>query len=244
MRGIDVSPYQHPAGASIDWQAVAASGIAAVMVKLTEGSTWLNPYAAGDCAAAAAAGLQVGCYHFARPDLGNGADAEAAWFAVHLADLALDLPPALDSERPAPGLRAWNEAWLERVPEAVGYGLELDLPLDRLWVIRGGPEPADPGGAWGVQYGQGPVRGIAAICDLDVFRDPEEDPDMIVVNTYDAKTGAATGAYVLVPQTGGTAPFDPAKDSAPASAQRWTLSGDAYNAIVSAGRRPVPPASD
>ncbi|WP_157744328.1 GH25 family lysozyme [Micromonospora viridifaciens] len=66
IRGIDVSSHDHNLG-PIDWPAVAKDYKFAY-IKATEGSTYLNPYFAGDYAAAKSAGLLVGAYHFARPD--------------------------------------------------------------------------------------------------------------------------------------------------------------------------------
>ncbi|KAB1934445.1 hypothetical protein F8271_23455 [Micromonospora sp. ALFpr18c] len=67
VRGIDVSSHDHNLG-PINWPQVAAGGASFAYVKATEGQTYRNPYFAEDYAAAKAAGLLVGAYHFARPD--------------------------------------------------------------------------------------------------------------------------------------------------------------------------------
>ena len=66
-RGPDVSSYQHPNGAAINWKKVDESGQQFAIVKATEGASYVNPYFAKDYAAAGAAGLVRGGYHFARP---------------------------------------------------------------------------------------------------------------------------------------------------------------------------------
>lgn len=72
--GVDVSSYQHPNGAPIDWGAVAASGVKFAAVKATEGTYYTSPYAATDLRGAQAAGLSVIAYAFAIPNGGdNGA---------------------------------------------------------------------------------------------------------------------------------------------------------------------------
>ncbi|MFF4889482.1 GH25 family lysozyme [Micromonospora chersina] len=100
IRGIDVSSHDHNLGA-IDWPGVAANGYKFAYVKATEGQTYRNPYFAEDYAAAKAAGLLVGAYHFARPD-GRDPVTEANFF-VDNAQFAKDsqtLVPMVDIEWP------------------------------------------------------------------------------------------------------------------------------------------------
>lgn len=100
VRGIDVSSHDHNLG-PIDWPAVAANGYKFAYIKATEGKTYLNPYFAEDYAAAKAAGLLVGAYHFARPD-GRDPVTEANWFidnAQFLKDRQT-LVPMVDIEWP------------------------------------------------------------------------------------------------------------------------------------------------
>src|ERR1700712_5786291 len=53
--GVDVSSYQHPNGAGINWGSVKASGPAFAFVKMSEGSSYTNPYGHNDLAGARAA---------------------------------------------------------------------------------------------------------------------------------------------------------------------------------------------
>jgi GH25 family lysozyme M1 (1,4-beta-N-acetylmuramidase) len=71
--GIDVADYQHRNGALIDWSQVAAAGYKFAFVKATEGDYYVNPYYAYDLAQAKAAGLYVAGYHFAIPNVSDGA---------------------------------------------------------------------------------------------------------------------------------------------------------------------------
>lgn len=82
IRGIDVSSYQH-IGRTINWQAVARSGIKFAAVKVSEGTYYTNPYYAGDARAAAGAGLAVMPYVFANPHASPGA--ATARFAIRAA---------------------------------------------------------------------------------------------------------------------------------------------------------------
>jgi lysozyme len=71
-RGIDVSSFQHPGGARIDWRSVAKAGYRFAFIKSTEGTYYVNPYFRSDVAAAGAAGLLVAAYHFANPSHSSG----------------------------------------------------------------------------------------------------------------------------------------------------------------------------
>lgn len=67
LNGIDVASFQHPNGAAINWTQVAGAGYSFAAIKATEGNYYVNPYYAGDAAAATAAGLYVSAYEFANP---------------------------------------------------------------------------------------------------------------------------------------------------------------------------------
>ena len=121
LRGVDVSSYQH--GTPIDWARVAASGQRFAIVKATESTGYTNPWYASDVAAARAAGLVVGGYHFARPE--SSATAQADAFATRLGrDVASELPPVLDLESTgglAPAdLVTWAHAFLDRLQARTG----------------------------------------------------------------------------------------------------------------------------
>lgn len=133
VEGIDVASFQHPGGAAIDWNAVAASGVRFAIIKATEGpggctgSTYANPWFRGDFTAAGNAGLYRGAYHFARPQLplSTAAD-QAAQFVAVAGSLrgGRDLPPVLDLEESCglspTDLAAWTRTWLSEVARLTG----------------------------------------------------------------------------------------------------------------------------
>jgi GH25 family lysozyme M1 (1,4-beta-N-acetylmuramidase) len=96
-----------------------------LIVKVSEGTSYVNPYAAQVIAWAKAEGLIVCPYHFARPDQGNGAAEEARHFVKACRQVGLrlgkrrrlwfrrdELPGCLDYEEPAPGDdRDWIETF-------------------------------------------------------------------------------------------------------------------------------------
>jgi GH25 family lysozyme M1 (1,4-beta-N-acetylmuramidase) len=125
--GIDVSGYQNLP----DWEKVAAAGISFVIVKATEGNGAQNVLFEQQIRGAAAVGMCVGAYHFARPNGATIADAqvdaedEAARFLKRLevvADLGRVLP-MLDFEATSiknpDALVAWLLTWCRRVSQAL-----------------------------------------------------------------------------------------------------------------------------
>jgi lysozyme len=92
IHGIDVSRYQ----GDIDWNTVRESGVRFAWIKATEGGDRVDDKFEQNWAAAKAAGIPRGAYHFVywcRP-----ADEQAAWFIQHVPDDPQALPPVLDVE--------------------------------------------------------------------------------------------------------------------------------------------------
>jgi GH25 family lysozyme M1 (1,4-beta-N-acetylmuramidase) len=127
VTGPDVSGWQHPSGASVDWSAVRAGGQDFTFVKATEGGTFTNAYFAGDWNAISAAGLYRGAYHYARPTTAAGsAAAQAQFFASAIGNQSapMTLPPTLDMEEsgglsPA-ALVAWTRSFLTTLQSLTG----------------------------------------------------------------------------------------------------------------------------
>ena len=92
VHGIDVSKYQ----GDIDWQPGAASGVSFAFIKATEGGDRVDEQFRRELAAATAAGVPRGAYHFyyfCRP-----AEEQARWFIRHVPRDRSALPPVLDME--------------------------------------------------------------------------------------------------------------------------------------------------
>lgn len=114
ITGIDVSSCQ----GTIDWAAVAASGVRFAYIKCGNGNNSADPYFRANVLGARAAGIVVGTYHvgFPLPDDPAHPKRDAVSQAqMHfkasgmLGRAAGDLPPALDLEWPVPGSREWNQ---------------------------------------------------------------------------------------------------------------------------------------
>lgn len=116
---VDLSNHNPPA----DFARLRKAGIAGVWLKASEGRTFRDATFASRRDAARRAGLRVGAYHFARPDTGNSAEAEAAHFCSVVRSLGRrDLRPVLDLEhgRASGAYVAWARAWNASVRENLG----------------------------------------------------------------------------------------------------------------------------
>lgn len=97
LRMIDISADQHPTDTAIDWPQVVAAGYAAVMIKATEGTDYVNPWLGDDAHGAHLAGLLVGYYHYRHPGE-DDPDGEARFALAHIDGLPRDLGLAQDLE--------------------------------------------------------------------------------------------------------------------------------------------------
>lgn len=96
---LDVSMWQ----GDVNWRRVHLDGIDLVMVKATEGTSYVDPRLEENRRNADALGIRVGCYHFADPSGPTGiAQAHHFCSAVHTLGRR-DLKPALDLETGNPG---------------------------------------------------------------------------------------------------------------------------------------------
>lgn len=92
IAGIDVSMWQ----GSIDWEAVKESGIEFVIVKATEGITYVDPTFIANWDGAKEAGLLVSAYHMLWPQFPAAKQAEH--FLNTMGERKTDFPLALDVE--------------------------------------------------------------------------------------------------------------------------------------------------
>ncbi len=196
--GVDVASYQHPNGAPINWNQVRAAGHSFAYVKATEGTTYTNPYFAGDWSGIGNAGLLRGAYHYARPQwpLSSAVD-QARYFVSRAGSMtgAADLPPMLDLEDTTTALNAsqiveWSRIWLNEVERLTGrrpivytgrwywsgyLGSSSGLNGYRLWLSdyngKSAPTATIAGWNWTIwQYSStGQVPGIVGNVDVNRF---------------------------------------------------------------------------
>ncbi|GAA3836740.1 hypothetical protein GCM10022226_68340 [Sphaerisporangium flaviroseum] len=133
IRGVDVTHYQHPDNAAVDWARVAGSGVRFATLKATESTTYTDPWFTRDISAARAAGVPVAPYHFYIARSPNTGAAQADHFISVVRATGYtghrpgDLPPVFDFEWdwktgdcPAYGTIADARNWLDRVQAAFG----------------------------------------------------------------------------------------------------------------------------
>ncbi|NJP42264.1 GH25 family lysozyme [Actinacidiphila epipremni] len=149
VNGVDVASYQ-----ASDYP---TAGLDFVVVKATEGSSYVNPKHSGQVATARAHGLVVGHYHFVRP---GSMSAQVDYFLAHAGAKAGDFL-ALDWEDPGVS-NADKDAWLHdaksKVPEHRvimysnrDYWLHRDITsycADGLWIA----DPSAPKGKPRVEH--------------------------------------------------------------------------------------------
>lgn len=201
--GPDVASWQHGGGPFINWFEVRGAGHDFVMVKATEGLTYVNPYFVLDSLTIRAAGLARGVYHYARPS--QSPELQAGFFSTVVlgANGPLDLPPVLDLETsgglPAPALINWTHRFLDAV-QAITGRVPVIYTYPNFWrtAMANSPEftryplwiadyrrtqvPGPLPGGWSTwtfwqRTDCGQVPGIVGCTDIDVFNGRHGDFD-------------------------------------------------------------------
>ena len=112
LKGVDLSHWQS------DFNAFGSVDFA--IIKATEGVGYKDPAFDTLYQRAKASGKLLGVYHFARPDLNNGAIAEADWFVKVIEPYVKEAILVLDWETGYLGNVAWAKQFLDRVKERTG----------------------------------------------------------------------------------------------------------------------------
>lgn len=113
LKGIDISRWQ--SGINL-----AAIDTDFVIMKATEGVGYTDSSCDGFYQTAKSLGRKLGVYHFARPDLGNSAEAEADYFLQETKGYQKEAILILDWESGNLGNISWAKAWLDRVYNKTG----------------------------------------------------------------------------------------------------------------------------
>lgn len=113
LKGIDISKWQ----AGIDLTKIDTDF---VICKATEGVGYTDPYCDLYYQEARRLNKKVGIYHFARPDLGNTAEAEADYFVKETLGYQKEAILILDWESGNLGNITWAQAWLDQVYQKTG----------------------------------------------------------------------------------------------------------------------------
>lgn len=187
--GIDVSYYQ----GVINWSSVKAAGKQFVIIRVSDGTGFLDPKFVTNWKNAKAAGLAVGAYQFFRPN--QDATAQADLFVNQLNAVgfgANDLPPVIDVEVTGgvsgSTVAARVNTWLNRVKSRTGR-LPALYTSPGFWSSIGNPTPSLLPYIWDAHWGvscpslppawprlrfwqyssKGSVSGISGDVDLDIY---------------------------------------------------------------------------
>lgn len=175
--GLDTS---HWNGSNINWSVVYSNGYRFVFTKASESTWYTDDTLHHNMAGARAAGLLIGPYHFARPEVNTtlaGATNEANWFVSVAGQYMTNgyLRPVLDLETGGPDLgqsqlSAWANAFCNRVKQLKGVSpiiycnvnyaqnyLNTTVTNWDLWIASWptNPDPQNgnpPTGVWGGRW--------------------------------------------------------------------------------------------
>ena len=117
-KGVDLASYQGNI-TSQELEALRAAGVEFAYVKFTQGTDYINPFAAQQVKALRSAGIHVGGYHFL--DVTKSIGEEAQYFVAAASALGgSDLPLALDSEEPA------GAGWQDLASKMVAFAMQIE----------------------------------------------------------------------------------------------------------------------
>lgn len=186
IRFIDVSHHQ----GSIDWNLVYNSGIHFAFIKATEGIGYTDPQYLQNAVRARKVGVKIGFYHYARPESGNSALAEADSFIRTTSVWNIDLPHVLDIEGDSANIgaekltkwcldflaeverRTTKKPWIYTGASFANTYLGKELEYWPLWIAHYGVKQPMTNKTWktwvGFQYASdGIVPGIKGNVDLN-----------------------------------------------------------------------------
>ncbi|MHC5215454.1 GBS Bsp-like repeat-containing protein [Enterococcus sp. LJL128] len=137
---IDISSHNGTITTS-QYQMMKTYGVKGVVVKLTEGTTYFNPYAQSQIANAKAAGMMVSVYHYSHYTTTSGAQNEAAFFASKAQSLNLPKDTVMVSDIEEPTMRIaslnTNTTAFKNKLNAAGYS-KVAYYLSQSWLDTAG----------------------------------------------------------------------------------------------------------
>ena len=138
---IDISSHNGVISVS-EYQSLKRQGITGVVVKLTEGTSYTNPYARTQIANAQAAGLRVSAYHYSHYETAAEAKAEAQYFVNAAKSMGLSGATTMvnDMEEQAmlrSDLNANTQAWKDEM-NRLGYNNNVYYTMASWLDVKGG----------------------------------------------------------------------------------------------------------
>lgn len=138
---IDISSHNGVISVS-EFLSLKSQGITGVVVKLTEGTSYTNPYASSQISNAQAAGLKVSAYHYSHYETAAEAKAEAQYFVSVAKSLGLSSSTVMVNDMEASemlngDINANTQAWKEEMTR-LGYGDLVYYTMASWLDIKGG----------------------------------------------------------------------------------------------------------
>ena len=146
LKGIDISHHQK----GINLGAIDTDF---VICKATEGNGYTDEMCDTFYQKAKSLGKKLGVYHFARPDLGNSAEAEADWFVKETLGYHKEAILVLDWESGNLQDTTWARKWLDRVYSKTGVRPVIYMSASVMRSANWGDVVAGDYGLWVANYG-------------------------------------------------------------------------------------------
>ena len=146
LKGIDISHHQK----GINLGAIDTDF---VICKATEGNGYTDEMCDTFYQKAKSLGKKLGVYHFARPDLGNTAEAEADWFIKETLGYHKEAMLILDWESGNLKDTTWARKWLDRVYSKTGVRPVIYMSASVMRSANWGDVVAGDYGLWVANYG-------------------------------------------------------------------------------------------
>lgn len=146
LKGIDISHHQK----GIDLGVIDTDF---VIIKATEGNGYTDEMCDTFYQKAKSLGKKLGVYHFARPDLGNSAEAEADWFIKETLGYHKEAMLILDWESGNLKDTTWARKWLDRVYSKTGVRPVIYMSASVMRSADWGDVVAGDYGLWVANYG-------------------------------------------------------------------------------------------
>lgn len=184
VKGFDISSWNDEANPNLDFAEAKKAGFSFVIIKSSQGQSYVNPKGKANAVKAHEAGLLVGAYHYAEP-AENTAELEALHALGSIAGWPLSLGLSMDLEELGSlqtfNVGQWGEQFVTHIATA-GHIAPAYLDGEFLTMMSGAPwghrlwfaSPEIPVGIkpWIHQTGTGEVPGIGPAVDLDVLLAP------------------------------------------------------------------------
>lgn len=173
-----------------------------ILCKATEGAGYVDPTCDAKYQMNKAAGKLLGVYHYARPDLGNSAEAEAEYFVNNIKGYIGEAILVLDWESANKWDVAWAKRWLDKVKELTGIKPIIYMSSSVTFAYDWSSVVAGDYGLWVANYGNNdgsnhgcPAVGYWGIVAMHQYTSNPIDKDEFFgdANTWKAYAGNKSG---------------------------------------------------